>query len=563
MDDAEPIRFLFRYRDLVAKTLEEHRKVLAENPARGCWWGWWKRPHEDARQGVWEAIESDIAASAQKRIRIGLFDSGSASNVAVHPVWIDKVERPLQSGSTLDPLPLPKDELDLVPLYYRSSPFSRAWMHIVEIENTPIDFFGKYSHLRPPPLPNYLPGALARLRDNVVLDAADLRGMDTTIWEVRPRQANDREERLFIPSPYREAITSEPIQVHGDAILHLTDIHFSTGKNREQHGWRFEGEGGGVSLAEAIGNATKNLGVAVLLITGDLTFLADPAEFHAARKSIQRLIGILGIGLEQVVIVPGNHDIRWTKDAAETYDGEAGVNQAPPEAQIPYRAFFHELFQVDSHPTLAMGRRFVFPHGGLVELGVVNSSSLEQGKAFLAGMGRVKGGGFDEIVATLAWTETAKSHAFRILGLHHHVMSTEDVEDPAEYYKGFGIAIDAKNTQRICARAGVHLIVHGHRHRTFVGRTSVCEPPDQTNDRWTLGNVSVIGGGSAGSTEVLAKSNFISLIRITSTEVTVGFHRSKDSERFDPTAASSWTAPLSLHAGRLTLGDWIHRGEKT
>src|SRR5688572_18982673 len=134
-----PIRFLFRYRDLVAKTLDEHRAVLQANPAKGCWWGWWKRPHEDARQEVWDAIRAAIVASPQGRTRIGLFDSGAPNNVAVHPVWIDKVEPPLQGGSTLDPLPVPGGELDLVPLYYRNSPFSRAWMHIVEIETTPIE----------------------------------------------------------------------------------------------------------------------------------------------------------------------------------------------------------------------------------------------------------------------------------------------------------------------------------------------------------------------------------------------------------------------------------------
>lgn len=561
MSGSPPIRFLFRYRDLVAKTLEEHRQVLQKNTKSGCWWGWWKRPHEDARKEVWDAIGSEIAASSSGRIRVGLFDSGAADNVAVHAVWIDSVRGPVHGGTTLDPLSLSKAELKLVPAYYRSSPFSRAWMRIVRIEDDPINFFGYYSHLTPPLLPNFAAGALARLKDNVIMGAVDLRSMDATIWEVRPRKTGDREERLFIPSPYREPVTSEPMPVSGNRILHLTDVHFSTGVHRKQHGWRLETEESsrGVSMAEAIGNATKNLGVAVLLITGDLTFLANAEEFKAARLSIQRLIGILGLGLEHVIIVPGNHDIRWTKDPGATYTRESGVDQAPAEAQAEYRAFFRDLFQVDAHPTLAMGRRYVFPHGGMVEIGAVNSSSLEQGKNFLAGMGRVRGGGFDELAGVLAWNEKSTSHALRILGLHHHVATTEDVEDPAEYYKGFGMAIDAKNTQRLCARSGVHMIVHGHRHRAFIGRVSVCELPEESNDRWTLGNVSIVGGGSAGSTEVVAKSNYFSLITVSPDGVSVGFYRSKDAERFDKTPASTWTAPVNLQAGRLVLGDWSHQ----
>jgi hypothetical protein len=46
----DSIRFLFRFRDLVAPTIALHREIIA---ARGsCWWGWWKRPSEDHRLDV-------------------------------------------------------------------------------------------------------------------------------------------------------------------------------------------------------------------------------------------------------------------------------------------------------------------------------------------------------------------------------------------------------------------------------------------------------------------------------------------------------------------------------
>ena len=34
------IAYLFRYRDLVADTLLEHRAVL--DSQEFCWWGWWE-----------------------------------------------------------------------------------------------------------------------------------------------------------------------------------------------------------------------------------------------------------------------------------------------------------------------------------------------------------------------------------------------------------------------------------------------------------------------------------------------------------------------------------------
>jgi hypothetical protein len=399
-----PLRFLFRYRDLIEDSLRAHGEIVTR--AGACWWGWWKRPHEDGRAAAWRAIDAAIRDSPQKRLRIGLFNTGAGSDgTAVRAVWIDAIRPPREEDGDLDPVPLEAGELELVPEYYRRSPFSRAWLRIVLIEEDPEDFFGKYSHREPPPLPGYEPGALAGLAGKVILDAAELRAMDTTIWEVAVSQPADSRARVLIPSPYLPPITSRPIEVRGDIILHLTDLHFALGARRAQHRWRLESESGGVgvTLAEAVSNAIRRKGspgkVAVLLVTGDLTFVANRDEFNEAAASIRRLLATLDLGLDQVVVVPGNHDIAWTKGDEAAYDPPRTVDVAPKAARDAYVSFWKELFRADPEPSLAMGRRFVFPHGRLVEIGAVNSSSLEQGKNYLAGMGRIEGGGLDRLSA--------------------------------------------------------------------------------------------------------------------------------------------------------------------
>ena len=112
-----------------------------------------------------------------------------------------------------------------------------------------------------------------------------------------------------------------------------------------------------------------------------------------------------------------------------------------------------------------MGRRFVFSNGAVVDICALNSSSLEQGKNYLAGMGRIESHAFDKVSGELGWNRPAKSLALRVLVVHHHVTATEDLENPAEFHKGFGMAIDAKQTLRAAAKAGVQLVLHGHRHR--------------------------------------------------------------------------------------------------
>src|SRR5262245_37989602 len=96
------IRFLFRYRDLVAPTLEEHHKIIEKHNA--CWWGWWKRPTEDARADVWDALAQEIAASGSAAV--GLFDSGSASDdAAVRRAKITAVIPPMPGANAAPSVP--------------------------------------------------------------------------------------------------------------------------------------------------------------------------------------------------------------------------------------------------------------------------------------------------------------------------------------------------------------------------------------------------------------------------------------------------------------------------
>jgi hypothetical protein len=64
--EAENIDFLFRFRDLVAPTIEEHRKIIEEHGT--CWWGWWKRPSEDSRQPVWTELANAIHSNGSQQI---------------------------------------------------------------------------------------------------------------------------------------------------------------------------------------------------------------------------------------------------------------------------------------------------------------------------------------------------------------------------------------------------------------------------------------------------------------------------------------------------------------
>lgn len=550
-----PISVLFRYRDLVAHTLKEHRAMI--NQFQKVWWGWWRRPSEPSHEKLWEELSE--ATSHGQKVAIGLYDSGQNQ---VHVAWIDQVKRPVRDEyGEYTQVPLSPEELELVPSYYRTSPFSRAWMRIVKIQENAFTFFHEYSFAEPPPLPNFSQAELGAFKDKVILDGDELRNMDLTIWRVRPKQPTDKKERILtIRTTITEPVSRNPISTRGSLILHITDPHFAYGDTRKHHIWKLESEsraenGAEQTLAEAIVAAldehTRSR-IGLILVTGDLTSINEAKEFEEARYSLTRLYGILGLGPEHLVVIPGNHDIKWTNDS--TYSHDAVVQVAPDTATEPYRKFYRDLFRHDPHRLLCMSRRYILPPGMVLDICALNSSSLETGKHFLAGMGRIQESSFQEVVNAMGWHESP-GLALRLLALHHHLVPTEDLEPPGEYAKGFGMAIDAPRIQRLAAKYGVQLAMHGHKHRLFVWHSSVYELPEETQERWYRGGLSIIGGGSAGSTETDGGKNYFNLIDIKSDGITLQAYRSRNRSAFDP--LSSWKARLSIQEGKLTLEPWL------
>lgn len=93
------VSVLFRYRDLVAPTLNRHREMI-ERGGRGgyCWWGWWKRPSEDARTDIWEHLKRQVNRSGREPV--ALFNSGDGK---VHLAYIADVIPPTDIAASRPP----------------------------------------------------------------------------------------------------------------------------------------------------------------------------------------------------------------------------------------------------------------------------------------------------------------------------------------------------------------------------------------------------------------------------------------------------------------------------
>lgn len=548
-------RYLFRYRNLLTTdTLGEHRKLIEEHGS--CWWGWWQRPAEDERVALWAALEAEIARGP---VEVGLFDSEPGRGGMVHRATVSEIIKPQGQRTPA----LPEGQALLVPEYYRATPFSSAWMRLTSIAVEPMrtdEFFGHYSFDRAPALAGIAHEDRERFVDKRVFDADELRSMDTTIWCVRPARVQDRRERILVARHQTtQALSDKPIPLRGSRILHLSDLHFATAKSkRNEHIWDLTGEGGSTLQQRIVHAVGAERDVGLVVISGDLTFLASSDEFYEAFRFVHALLGALGLGLDQLVVVPGNHDLAWTKNQEQEWQRDEPVTEAPAAARGAYRTFYERVFRHSAAEHLGMARRFVCPSGLVLDVGALNSSSLEQGQNWLAGMGRVDDGAFADIAKTLGWESGRASMALRLLVHHHHLTPVEDVAPTSEFYRGFGMAADAKRTLRQAARHNVQLVLHGHRHQPFIETTNVYAELEHSETKWQLGRVGIIGAGSAGSTSVNNNDNYFNVLEVRDGQLGLQVFRARNREEFR--LIQEWSVPIRLEAGQLELGDWSRSG---
>ena len=111
--------------------------------------------------------------------------------------------------------------------------------------------------------------------------------------------------------------------------------------------------------------------------------------------------------------------------------------------------------------------------------------------------------------------------------------------------------------QRMAAHYGVHLALHGHKHRSFIWRSTVYELPELAQPQYRLGELSIVGGGSCGSKETDGESNYFNVVEIKPSKLTLQMYRSRQRGAFQ--SFSVWDAELSTSKDMpgLKLGDWV------
>lgn len=130
------------------------------------------------------------------------------------------------------------------------------------------------------------------------------------------------------------------------AIIHLSDLHLTEFENEEGEAitksWFIDNYESFIDdIFENIEHKKSDLGITdfLLVISGDLSNTSNPDEYAKANEFITELMVKFSIEKNNVLIVPGNHDINWHKNR------EAYENYKENKANNHLKKTAHEFYE--------------------------------------------------------------------------------------------------------------------------------------------------------------------------------------------------------------------------
>ena len=400
------------------------------------WWGWWRKQSEPPHLAELDQLrELSRKASSEAPFYVGLFDRST-----------DTFYRAIVIDCVFSDAPMKSPEPAKTPAYYSGEAVA-AWLRLTRIETLSKDEF-------------------VNLCGSVPIG-------DLTFWAI-----DEAEPR---PSGLSTPWNGVP-ELRSNIVAHLSDIHFGS-----DHAFPERASLGKYPLLEILRRdieMSAHDGLGLLVLSGDLITKADsPMLFERAIPFLEEAIKVLKIEREQVIIVPGNHDIPLQTYKPIDYSHES-----------TFRAFLKLFYGRPSE--IAELRRFRLPWGAPLELLLINSVRLR--KVEEGNFGFVQWGLYDPLLRSNAYDP----EVFRMAVMHHHLIPAprEEHQDPNYPAASLSATLDSGAVLDGLQSHHFHLVVHGHQHVPGVSKVARGSIPVAAEPVSGLdGGIYIVAGGSAGS----------------------------------------------------------------
>jgi predicted phosphodiesterase len=391
---------ILRFRDTEKDidTISEHINMI---DSKGfTWWGWWKKSSETIDVEIFRSLKNKISNGEIKKI--GLFDRttnrffiAQISNIEYN---IDfKINSP-QANAT--------------PNYYNQVKL-HCWFYLCDIQLISLEEFSKCFTNIP-----------------------------------------TRSDTLFV-LPYEEEYDTERILIKNANVLHISDIHFGN-----DYGFPFTTSLKlGTNLLDIIRkyfHFQNKKEIGLLIVSGDITSRGDMGVLQGpASEFLKRLCEVLKINNNQVVIVPGNHDIPLKDANFHDYNHENSF-------KLFLKDFYGESKEINGY------EKFITNQGFKIDILKINSARLRN-KAE-SNFGYV---GWDDY-RYLIEENKKDDDAFKIAVLHHHLIPvpTEEPIDSEYPYGSISVTLDAGKVIEGLHHYDFDIVLHGHQHLPGLNKIS-------------------------------------------------------------------------------------------
>ena len=323
------------------------------------------------------------------------------------------------------------------------------------------------------------------------------------------------------------------------SVLHLSDVHFS--RDRTKHAFQTDEGGGNLAprrLIEAIQTALKGdkWKIDAIALTGDVSCKCDDDEFSTAVGQLLELAESLQVPRENVLLIPGNHDVNWEAPA-------------PDKRFDRFRTAFQLFFGKRPPGNLAQVIDLTSEKGTRVRLIGVNSALLESKED--AGIGMVH----EDILRKVFSEAGSAPGALTVLCLHHHLLPVAHVERDYQRTKRTSVTLDAKAILGVCAENKVQLVLHGHQHQPALACYSAVDPLRENSSSPFIW---ISGAGSAGLDRRLlgdvGKRHFqiLEFEAASGGKCTIHSYTSTNGDEFSFERVARKPIPLDMELGHLT-----------
>ncbi len=499
---------VLRFRDLVTadgETIAKHKEIIEkhEGEQQYVWWAWWSKGHE--KLPFEDLSPFKLKANDTPQI-LFLVDSGQK---LIYEATCTDIEFRPDGSKLFSPL------ADHTPEYYRTRDYY-AWFKFTKIEEKTHDVLHNYSYVNCKNLFRDDNEDYRNFDGKRVFSIAELIQQNRTMWFVRKATETDRDNEIILLNSeiiQPTHFSKRYYQCTGDTLMRLSDLHLA------DHVFPVENQPGNPTLAEHLREYSQKQRVAALLISGDITSKGNPGGFQDAKNLLQDLNSSITLNSENILICPGNHDFAF-KPPLEN-DHPEFISNTSEEAQA-YSDFYRSIYHLPPNEYFACGKKLLLSSGHTLEIASLNSLRLQQYSNF-EGHGYLSQEQLNFVASGMGWEEGCiNNRAIRIVMMHHHYLPT-CYEEAIDVTRASSAVYDANRLMTWLVKMGVHLLLHGHKHTSFISSIS-CPTNSSASfiELQSMKNITVVGMGGTGASGV---ENKFATLKFTANKLIIEFHK--------------------------------------